>query len=211
MRCIPVMTACLLAASLAACGGATNVLVSRSTTVPLELQRMSGDQLHEYFKAKSLKAYKDGSTLETSVVMVDLAYLKATGQTMEASEEEMEALATSRRFEVHIEYKTRNIFPGDTETEGISLDKWTITLHDQAGHELKPTSTNFKEPLVRMEATSPEPVLTEQGTSKLIMTYVLKGNLIFKYYVPEGCKWVEMTFEPPLTGHTSTVRWNIKN
>jgi hypothetical protein len=212
MRYISIPAACMTAAAflLAGCGG-TKVLVSRDTTVPLELQRMSGDQLNEYFKAKSLKAYKDGSSLDTSVVMVDLAYLKATGQTMEASEEEMEALSTHRRFEVHLEYKTEIVFPGETETEGIAIDKWKITLRDSKGNELTPTSTNFDEPLVRKEATAPEPVLTEKETSKLIMTYVLKGNVIFKYQVPRGCKWVDLEFEAPQTAHTTSVRWQIKN
>ena len=202
----------LLAAALllSACGG-TKVLVSRGTTVPLELQQMSSDQLMEYFKAKNMTGYKDGSKLEASVVMVDLAYLKASGQMMEASEEEIEALTTQRRFEAHIEYVTSTIFPGETEEEGIVFEKWTATLRDSKGTELKPKSFNFDPPLIEKEAVAVEPILTEKDTSKLILTYTLKGNMIFDYVVPEGCKWVDIELEPPQTGHKTTVRWHIKN
>ncbi len=210
MRRIP--TSLLLCAGLllGACGG-TKVLVSRGTTVPLELQHMSGDQLMEYFKAKSLTGYKDGSRLEASVVMVDLAYLKATGQMMEASDEEIEALASQRRFEAHIEYVTPTIFPGETEEEGIVFEKWTATLRDSRGTEITPKSFKFDPPLIEKEAVAVDPILTEKDTSKLILTYTLKGNMIFDYVVPEGCKWVDIELEPPLTGHKTTVRWNIKN
>jgi hypothetical protein len=201
----------MLAAVLLAACTAQGVIVSRGTSVPLELQRMSGDQLMDYFKAKGLKGYKDGSRLEASVMMVDLSYLKATGQTLESSQEEMEALATRKRFEVHVEYTTQNVFPGKDEVEGIAIDKWTVTLRDSTGTELTSSSRNFDPPLVQKQATAPEPVLTEKETSKLIMTYILKGNLIFEYQVPEGCRWVEMQFVPPLTGHEVDVRWHVRN
>jgi hypothetical protein len=195
---------------LSACGG-SKVLVTRGTTVPLELQTMSGDQLMDYFKATSLTAYKDGSRIEASVVMVDLAYLKATGQLMEAPQEEIEALASRRRFETHIDYVTPTIFPGETEGEGIVFEKWTVTLRDSRGTEITPATSTFDPPLIEKEAVVVEQMLAEEETSKLIMTYTLKGNMIFDYVVPEGCKWVEIELEPPLTGHRTSVRWNIKN
>ncbi len=212
MRRIPRSLPLLLSAALflGACGG-TKVLVSRGTTVPMELQHMSGDQLMEYFKAKGMTGYNDGARLEASIVMVDLAYLKATGQMMEASDEEIEALASQRRFETHIEYVTPTIFPGETEEEGIVFEKWTATLRDSRGTEITPKSFNFDPPLIEKEAVAVEPILTEKDTSKLILTYTLKGHMIFDYQVPEGCKWVELELVPPQTGHKTTVRWNIKN
>jgi hypothetical protein len=200
-----------LAAVLPLAGGCGKaVLVSRGTTVPLELQRMGGDDLHEYFKASGGKGYKDGSRLEVSAVMVDLAYLKATGQTLEATDEEMEALTSRKRFEVHVEYTTHNVFPGANEGEGISADRWTITLTDSTGTELSPSSTSFEPPLIQKAATEPGPIL-EQDASRLIMTYILKGHVIFEYQVPEGCKWIELALEPPLTGHVAGVRWSVAN
>jgi hypothetical protein len=203
------MPALLATALLTGC--TSGVLVSRGSSVPLELQRMSGDQLHEYFKARGDTGYNDGSAIEASVVMVDLAYLKATGQTMEASEDEMAVLTSQKRFEAHIEYSTHNLFPGETEQEGIAFEKWTVLLHDSKGNELEPSSANFEPPLVQKAATQPEPVLLDEEASKLLLTYILKGNLIFDYQVPEGCKWVELTFEPPQTGHKTKVRWTIGN
>ena len=212
MRCISRSLPLILSAALLlpACGG-TKVLVSRGTTVPMDLQHMSGDQLMEYFKAKGMTGYKDGSKLEASIVMVDLAYLKATGQMMEASEEEIEALSTQRRFEAHIEYLTPTLFPGETEEEGIVFEKWTATLRDSKGTEITPKSFNFGPPLIEKEAVAVEPILTEKDTSKLILTYTLKGNMIFDYVVPAGCKWVDLELVPPQTGHKTTVRWLIKN
>ena len=105
---------------VAACGG-HKVLVSRGSTVPQQLQVMSEDQLFEYFKVKEQKGYKDGSALLASVVMVDMAYLKATGQTLEATEDEMESLVRLKRFEVHLEYETPNILPAEGETEAAGM------------------------------------------------------------------------------------------
>jgi len=212
MRILSLQLPLLLCVALlpAACGG-PKVLVTRGTTVPQDLQSMSGDQLMDYFKATSLTAYKDGSRIEASVVMVDLAYLKATGQLMEAPEEEIQALASRRRFETHIDYVTPTIFPGETESEGIVFEKWTVTLRDSKGTEITPASFTFDPPLIEKEAVVVEQMLAREDTSKLIMTYTLKGNMIFDYVVPEGCKWVEIELVPPLTGHRTTVRWNIKN
>jgi len=203
--------AVVLASIIAASCGGRGVLVSRGTTVPLELQRMSGDDLHEYFKARGRKGWKDGSKLEVSVVMVDLAYLKATGQTLEAGEEEMQALSTLKRFEVLIEYTTPNVFPGESEVDGIAFDKWKVSLVDSTGTDLAPSSVSFDPPLVQKAATEPEAMLEKEDVSKLVMTYILKGNLIFDYQVPEGCRWIDILFEPPLTGHRAAARWNVLN
>jgi hypothetical protein len=193
------------------CCGARKVLVSRGTTVPQRLQVMGADQLFEYFKVRTEKGYKDGSSLVASVVMVDMAYLKASGQTLEATPEEKEALARQKRFEVHLEYRTPMIVGGDVtdEASGMSMDRWSVQLADSRGTSIEPVERSFEPPLLKKEATDPEDSF--ESTSKLILTYILKGNLIFEYRIPEGCKWVELRFSPPQTGHGVTTRWNIAN
>jgi hypothetical protein len=202
------LAACL---SLAACGG-HKVLVSRGTTVPTDLQVMSDEQLFEYFKVKTEKGYKDGSSLTASVVMVDMAYLKASGQTLEATPEEMETLSSLKRFEIHIEYRTPNILfegKGEAEGEGMAIDKWTVTLIDSTGTKLTPEDVNVEPPIMQKESSNPEESF--DSTSKLILTYILKGNLIFDYQIPEGCKWLEVVFVPPQTGHEVATRWILLN
>lgn len=196
--------------ALTACG-AHEVLVSRGTSVPQELQVMSEDQLFEYYKVKEEKGYKDGSSLMASVVMVDMAYLKATGQTLEASEEEMDALSRLKRFEVHLEYRTPNILPaeGENEAAGMAFEKWNVSLRDSTGAQVSPESKSFDPPVLQKQATDPDEAF--DNTSRLILTYILKGQLIFEYQIPEGCKWVEIEFAPPQTGHIVATRWTIIN
>jgi len=200
----------LAALVVTACGAHTKVLVSRGSTVPMELQTMSEDQLHEYFKADELHGYKDGSSIDVSVVMVDHAYFKATGQTMEATDEEMEYLTSHKRFEVKLEYKTHNLFPGDYEAGGIAIEKWNITLRDSTGTEITPEGMHFDQPLMQKSASEPEETLGGDE-SKLMLTYILKGQLIFEYDIPRDAKWVELTFAPPIAGHDATVRWVVLN
>ena len=154
-RRLPLAAAIAAQALLAGCGG-HGLLVSRGTAVPLQLQHMTGDQLHDYFKATGQKAYTDGSVLDLSAVMVDLSYLKSTGQTMEASAEEMQALGKLKRFEVQIDYRTRTVFPGATDAEGISIEKWTVTLRDSTGAVVGPSTQGFDTPLVQKSAVTPE-------------------------------------------------------
>ncbi len=197
----------LVVLALAGCGG-HKVLVSRGTTVPQDLQVMSEDQLLEYFKVKIEKGYKDGSSLTASVVMVDMAYLKATGQTMEATDLEMDALTKLKRFDVHMVYRTPMIVPTEGAAENMAMDLWSVTLRDSTGKTVSPQELNFETPLMEKEATSPEDFDIK---SKLVLTYILKGNLIFEYQIPEGCKWVEIEFAPPQTGHRIVTRWVVLN
>ncbi len=192
---------------LAACGG-KGLIVSRGITVPMQLQHMTGDELHEYFMSTGQKAYTDGSVLEASVVMVDLSYLKSTGQLLEATGEEMQALGKLKRFEVQLEYETRTVFAGATETEGIAFEKWAVTLRDSAGTVIEPTTESFDAPLVQKAAITPEEAFSDEP-AQLVMTYILRGHLIFDYQVPEECSWVELEFAPPQTGHNVSVRWEI--